>query len=220
MPAGFIDLPFRKQHPYLGVVLSYEKFEKLSLQARIKQKAGQISADSFLYSGPSTFHPSSDCSYGIPASFSTIRYGLASTGLPVGSDQLRQLVAKQVRLVLKSPSWITHEPTAELCRRYDFEDPVAQLAKVLASRRAKPSLDVGAFDTPERLRWHNLLPSFFVTLPATPDVPGSQEDPKVQPQTRLREVTGHQPYCPPHALHQVPQACSCQQGHNGRHHYR
>ena len=119
MPAGFIDLPFRKQHPYLGVVLSYEKFEKLSLQARIKQKAGQISADSFLYSGPSTFHPSSDCSYGIPASFSTIRYGLASTGLPArGSDQLRQLVAKQVRLVLKSPSWITHEPTAELCRRY------------------------------------------------------------------------------------------------------
>ena len=56
--------------------------------------------------------------------FTAIRYGLPSVGLPPdGPDKLRQATAKQIRLVLKSPSWISHESNADLYHRYQIEDP-------------------------------------------------------------------------------------------------
>ena len=186
---GSVDLPFRKQHPLFGVVLGYDNFEKLSLQARIKQGWANFSRF-FSVLRSKYIQPNQRLQLWHSCVFSTIRYGLTSTGLPArGPELLRQVIAKQVRLVLKSPSWITHEPTTELYRRHDFEDPIAQLAKALTSRRAKPSLSVAAFDTPERLRWHNLV-SLFVTLPATQDAFGPHEDSAARPQVQLREVTG------------------------------
>ncbi|CAE6950667.1 unnamed protein product [Symbiodinium sp. CCMP2592] len=160
---GPLDLPFRKQHPYLGIVLSYDCFEKLSLQIRIKQSWANFSR---LFSLLRSKHilPIQRLQLWTACVFSTLRYGLTSTGLPPrGPDLIRQVVAKQVRLVLKSPSWITHETTADLYTRLRFQDPIVQLSNQLQSRQTRPSLSVEAFDTPERLRWRAALPASFVS---------------------------------------------------------
>ena len=130
-------------------------------------------------------------------------YALWSYQFGPGADRLRQVVAKQVRLVLKSPSWITHESTSELFMRYDFEDPIAQLAKALEARRAKASLSVEAFDTPERQQWHSLLPSFFALPLETPDNAALHPSSSLPPRVCLQEVTG--------VLSQTFQCPSCPQ---------
>ncbi|CAE7434886.1 Dcun1d2, partial [Symbiodinium sp. CCMP2456] len=145
--------------------------------------------------------------------FSAIRYGLTSTGLPPrGPDMIRQAVAKQIRLVLKSPSWITHETTTTLFQRFDLQDPISQLAQILDNRRARPLLDISAFDTPARRDWHNLLPSFFedaqslATAPATTPVTRERascvepDAPASAPTARLVEVTSvvSRPFSCPH----------------------
>ena len=186
---GNIDLPFRKQHPYLGIVLSYDKFEQLSLQARIKQGWANFSR-LFSILRSKYILPKQRLQLWVSCVFSTLRYGLTSSGLPSrGADRLRQVVAKQVRLVLRSPSWITHESTSELFSRYNFEDPIAQLARALEARRAKASLSVEAFDTPERQQWHNLLPSFFASSVESPNDADLQPSLARPSSPRLQEVT-------------------------------
>ena len=113
------------------------------------------------------------------------------------------MVAKQVRLVLKSPSWITHESTSELFQRYNFEDPIAQLARALEVRRAKPSLSVVAFDTPERQQWHSLLPSFFALPLDIQDNAALHPSSSLSSRACLQEVTG--------VLSQTFQCPSCPQ---------
>ena len=119
-------------------------------------------------------------------------------------------MAKQVRLVLKSPSWITHESTSELFQRYNFEDPIAQLARALEARRAKTSVSVVAFDTPERQQWHSLLPSFFA-LP-----PGTQDNAALRPSSSLPSracrklpVSSHRPSSVRRALRPLPRSLPC-----------
>ena len=151
-------------------------------------RAGLTLVVCFRFSGPSISHRNRDFNSG-SCIFSTLRYGLTSTGLPPrGAD--RQVVAKQVRLVLKSPSWITHESTSELFQRYHFEDPIAQLARALEVRRANPSPSVVAFDTPERQQWHSLLPSFFATPSDTQEHATLHPSTSLPSQVRLQEVTG------------------------------
>ncbi|CAE7539323.1 unnamed protein product [Symbiodinium sp. CCMP2592] len=171
---GPLDLPFRKQHPYLGIVLSYDCFEKLSLQTRIKQSWANFSR---LFSLLRSKHilPTQRLQLWTACVFSTLRYGLTSTGLPPrGPDLIRQVVAKQVRLVLKSPSWITHETTADLYARFRFQDPIVQLSKQLQSRQSRPSLSIEAFDTPERLHWRAALPASFVSATSAPSTSTTQ----------------------------------------------
>ena len=215
---GNIDLPFRKQHPYLGIVLSYDKFEQLSLQARIKQGWANFSR-LFSILRSKYILPKQRLQLWVSCVFSTLRYGLTSSGLPSrGADRLRQVVAKQVRLVLRSPSWITHESTSELFSRYNFEDPIAQLARALEARRAKASLSVEAFDTPERQQWHNLLPSFFASSVESPNDADLQPSLARPSSPRLQEVTDvlsrtfqcpscpqtFATICPTYPLYQIP----------------
>ena len=179
---GTIDLPFRKQHPYLGIVLSYDKFEQLSLQARIKQGWANFSR---LFSILRSKYILPKQRLQLWVSWCFLHTALWSHQL----GRLRQVVAKQVRLVLKSPSWITHESTSELFSRYNFEDPIAQLARALEARRAKASLSVEAFDTPERQQWHNLLPSFFASSVESPNDADLQPSLARPSSPRLQEVT-------------------------------
>ena len=76
---GAVDLPFRKQHPYLGVVLSYDKFEQLSLQARIKQGWANFSR-LFSVLRSKCILPKQRLQLWVSCVFST-RYGLTSSGL-------------------------------------------------------------------------------------------------------------------------------------------
>ncbi|CAE6966199.1 Pol [Symbiodinium sp. CCMP2592] len=187
--AGPLDLPFRKQHPYLGIVLSYDCFEKLSLQARIKQSWANFSR---LFSLLRSKHivPQQRLQLWTACVFSTLRYGLTSTGLPPrGPDIIRQVVAKQIRLVLKSPSWITHEKTAALYARFHFLDPVDQMAAQMQSRHSRPSLSIEAFDTPERQRWRSALPASFAPDPRTDRLSHTQS-PEEMSRCGLVDVSG------------------------------
>ncbi|OLP88826.1 hypothetical protein AK812_SmicGene29782 [Symbiodinium microadriaticum] len=118
---GFLDLPFRHSHTYLGIKLSYGPFERLTLQLRLKQGWSNFSR-LFTLLRSNHIKPQQRLQLWQACVFTAIRYGLTSVGLPPdGPDKLRQAVAKQLRLVLKSPSWISHESNADLYHRYQIE---------------------------------------------------------------------------------------------------
>ena len=135
---GFLDLPFRSSHTYLGIKLSYGPFERLTLQMRLKQGWSNFSR-LFTLLRSKHIQPLQRLQLWQACVFTAIRYGLPSVGLsPDGLDKLRQAVAKQVRLVLKSPSWISHESNDALYRRYQIEDPFHALC--LSSIKKNPGI--------------------------------------------------------------------------------
>ena len=73
---GAVDLPFRKQHPYLGVVLSYDKFEQL-LSRPESSRAGLTLVVSFRFLGLSVSCRSSDFNSG------SLVFSLRAMVLPV-----------------------------------------------------------------------------------------------------------------------------------------
>ena len=113
--------------------------------------------------------------------FSAIRYGLTSVGLPAGGqDELRQVVAKQLGLVLKSPSWITHETTTAFYQRYHIEDPFLALCRLFETKQARDRSSLSAFDSDHLRQWRTLLCAHF-----------QQSDPSQAPTSavQLQEIT-------------------------------
>ena len=114
--------------------------------------------------------------------FSAIRYGLTSVGLPAGGqDKLRQVVAKQLRLVLKSPSWITHETTAALYLRYHIEDPFLALCRLFETNEARDRSSFSAFESDSLTQWRTMLSAHFQQSPDPSQAPTSA--------VQLREIT-------------------------------
>ncbi|CAE7419959.1 unnamed protein product [Symbiodinium sp. KB8] len=124
---GTIRLPVVTQHPYLGAILSYQSMEALTLKERVRQ-----SWSSFhrilpaLRSNSVALH--SRISVWQSCVFSTLMHGLDSVGLaPGGSTLLYKHVVRQLRLVCKAPSYITHEEPAALLTRLRVQDPTDTL---------------------------------------------------------------------------------------------
>ena len=106
--------------------------------------------------------------------FTAIRYGLPSVGLPPdGPDKLRQATAKQIRLVLKSPSWISHESNADLYHRYQIEDPFHALCRLFQHKQSRDRSSLSAFDTDNLVQWRNLPSAHFQREELPPSVASS-----------------------------------------------
>ena len=115
------------QHPYLGAILSYQSMEALTLKERVSQ-----SWSSFhrilpaLRSNSVALH--SCISVWQSCVFSTLMHGLDSVGLaPGGSTLLHKHVVRQLRIVCKAPSYITHEEPTALLTRLRIQDPTDTL---------------------------------------------------------------------------------------------
>ncbi|CAE7903235.1 unnamed protein product [Symbiodinium microadriaticum] len=159
--SGFLDLPFRHSHTYLGIKLSYGSFERLTLQLRLKQGWSNFSR-LFTLLRSKYIKPQQRLQLWQACVFTAIRYGLPSVGLPPdGPDKLRQAVAKQIRLVLKSPSWISHESNADLYHRYQIEDPFHALCRLFQSKQSRDRSSLSAFDTDNLVQWRNMLSAHF-----------------------------------------------------------
>ena len=170
---GFLDLPFRHSHTYLGIKLSYGPFERLTLQLRLKQGWSNFSRLFTLLR--------SNLQLWQACVFTAIRYGLTSVGLPPdGPDKLRQAVAKQLRLVLKSPSWISHESNADLYHRYQIEDPFHALCRLFRTKQSRDRSSLSAFETDNLVQWRSVLNAHFQRAEPPPSAVSS---------ARPREVT-------------------------------
>ena len=160
-----VRVPIKPQHVYLGAVISYHNFEKLTLQYRMKQmwttfhrlfqvlRANVVPVSKRLQLWRST------C-------FATLTYGLTSCGLPAdGPSKLASVIARQVRLVTKSPSFITHEDNAALWLRLGLEDPILSLRRLLERRlQATHDNGVASLQSDRVHQWYALLPVSFSGL--------------------------------------------------------
>ena len=146
---GTLRIPVRQSHKYLGVQIGYGKFERSTLTARLK-----LSWVAFSRLHVFLKHP------GLPVSrrialwrtyiWTILQYGLTSVGLDEWAvAKLRSQVAKQIRLVARSPGHISHETTQQLYARLGLQDPLIMLGtacrkRILASTQAlghlQPSL--------------------------------------------------------------------------------
>ena len=126
--------------------------------------------------------------------FTAIRYGLTSVGLPPnGPDKLRQAVAKQLRLVLKSPSWISHESNADLYLRYHIEDPFSALCRLFQTKQSRDRSSLSAFETDNLVQWRRVLSAQF-QLAETP--PSAASSARPQEVTEVVSQCHLCPHCP------------------------
>ena len=98
--------------------------------------------------------------------------------LCTGPALLRKHVSKQVRLIAKSPSHITHVTSQDLLRKHEIEDPVIDLSRRIRSRIDKTRTGPVAKLQPARVhkRWSFLLHQSTLT-------PAPHEHPTLCPET-------------------------------------
>ena len=192
---GFLDLPFRHSHTYLGIKLSYGPFERLTLQLRLKQGWSNFSR-LFTLLRSKHVKPQQRLQLWQACVFTAIRYGLTSVGLPPdGPDKLRQAIAKQLRLVLKSPSWISHESNADLYHRYQIEDPFYALCRLFQTKQSRDRSSLSAFETDNLVQWRSVLSAHFQQAEPPPSAVSS---------ARPREVVVSQCHLCPHCSQTFP----------------
>ena len=132
--AGPANLPIKNAHTYLGVRISYQNFERLTMQYRLQQSW-------------QAFHRLSSflCSKKIPllqrlrlwtaCVQSVARYGLDSVGLDeVSASKYRSHTTRQLRRIAHSLGHLTHESNSALHARLAVPDPVATLCDAISAR--------------------------------------------------------------------------------------
>ena len=132
--AGPVNLPIKTSHTYLGIKISYQNFERLTMQHRLQQSW-------------QAFHRLSSflCSKKIPLAQrlrlwtacvqSIARYGLDSVGLDeVSASKYRSHTTRQLRRIAHSLGHLTHESNSALHARLAVPDPVAKLRDAICSR--------------------------------------------------------------------------------------
>ncbi|CAE7514429.1 unnamed protein product, partial [Symbiodinium microadriaticum] len=107
-----------------GTVLSYGQFEALTLKERMRQSWSAFNRllPALRTSGVSLRHRVRTWRTCV---HSVLVHGLDSFGLaPGGSTKLHKHVVRQLRILSKSPSFITREPAQDLLERLQVEDPL------------------------------------------------------------------------------------------------
>ena len=128
-PMAVLQLPIRKSHLYLGVKIGYGLFERSSVQHRLVQ-----SWVAFHRLHKLLTHQSVPLMRRVQLWQSCVRtvaaYGLAAVGLDAKSAQsLRSQVLRQLHMVARSLSHVTHESNTALLSRLSVQDPVQQLGQ-------------------------------------------------------------------------------------------
>ena len=125
---GHTLLPVVPNHSYLGIKISYFQFEDQTLKHRL-----QIGRTAFVRLRPwlvqrHTFPLKLRIGLWVSCIRSACLHGLQATGLtPAGALRLHRHFASDIRRIAKSPSYVTHETTADLFCRLNLPLPLIHL---------------------------------------------------------------------------------------------
>ena len=135
--SGEIRLPIVRQHTYLGVQLSYERFEHQTLLDRIKHcwTAFNRLLPAFRSKGLTN---AQKLRIWKACPFASLLHGLDCAQLD-NADQarLRKHVVRQLRILDKAPSFITRESAGDLLHRLAIPEPLQTLQNRTLDRVTK-----------------------------------------------------------------------------------
>ena len=192
---GQVSLPITHQHTYLGVQIGYNRVEDATLRFRIKQS--WIVFNRLL--------PSLRCA-GLPrdlkvsvwkaCAYASLVYGLDCITLsPSGAAKLRKVVARQLRLALKAPVFITRENTETFLNRWSIPNPILDVAQRTQTRLQKCQHNDMHVLQPIRTqqRWRHLLAASQSTCDLYSFQQIARSLPAAEVQARLVEVSATLP---------------------------
>ena len=163
-----VRIPIKTSHPYLGVHISYQNFELITMKHRLSQswvafhrlhvflKHRQIPLARRVQLWQS-------CVWTI------IQRGLTSVGVDNHSAAaLLAQVGRQLRMVSRSPAHRSHESTAAVFQRLGLPHPLQQLRTSAQKRVALCRQAVGHLQPPRVHQWWNIVLSGFSQDTTTP----------------------------------------------------
>ena len=134
---GRVELPLVDQHTYLGVKISYGQSEAATVRYRVQQSWKVFNR--LMPSLRSASLPR-DLKLAVwrACAYACLMYGLDCIILPPQSAQkLQQVVVRQLRIMLKSPVFITREPAELFLRRIGIHSPAVDVANRIRARVSK-----------------------------------------------------------------------------------
>ena len=151
--SGQIRLPIKKEHSYLGIVIGYGAYERATVDHRIQQSWQAFKRiQRFLLSKSLSLN--TRLRLWKVCVGSVLHYGL-TTICPdsVSTNRLRTHTTRQLRLIARSPSHVTHETNLDLYRRLNIADVMHVLRERAKMRLAKAHELVGTLQ-PQRVHEH------------------------------------------------------------------
>ena len=156
---GPVQLPIKNSHSSLGIKISYQHYERLTMQYRLQQSWQAFHRlSSFLCSKQLSLQQRlrlwRTCVQSIA------RYGLDAVGLDeVSASTYRAHTARQLRRIAGSPAHLTHESNQELHARLQVPGPVASLCDQVGVRVRKARHQLSHLHPPIVAQWLTLFVS-------------------------------------------------------------
>ena len=160
-PLGTLHLPIRHSHTYLGMKIGYTTFERASMQLRVSQSWTAFHRlHPFLKNNTIPLHKRLQLwQSGV---WSVISYGLTAVGVDqVSARLLNQAVAKQLRMVARSPAHVQHETTMALLARLHMESPMQLLDRLGLGRSQHGRPQVRHLQPPHVQQWWSFVQASF-----------------------------------------------------------
>ena len=121
-------LPIKTTHKYLGIVLSYQAYEKATVLHRLAQSKAAFHRLRPVLTSKSTLNQQERLRVWQVCVLSCLRYGLDSIPLRQGLLKLIQVqCARQIRAITRSPVHLSRESTARLYARLHLPTELAHL---------------------------------------------------------------------------------------------
>ena len=153
-----IDVRIVTKHVYLGVVISYRKFEMDTIKHRLDIAKGQFARLKPVLKCQAVplklrLHLWKAC---LPA---TLLHGIVATGFPeAGAKLIVTLMVQQIRQIAKSHSMWTHETNSEIMHRLGIIHPAQALERALRCQQRADTTLGDALHPPEaQLQWRHML---------------------------------------------------------------
>ena len=153
-----IDVRIVTKHVYLGVVISYRKFDMDTIKHRLDIARGQFARLKPVLKCQAVplklrLHLWKAC---LPA---TLLHGIVATGFPeAGAKLIVTLMVQQIRQIAKSHSMWTHEMNSDIMHRLGIIHPAQALERALRCQQRADTTLGGALHPPEaQLQWRHML---------------------------------------------------------------
>ena len=153
-----LDLKIVASHVYLGIKISFRKFEMATAQHRMQLARGVFSRLKTILRCQAVpqylrLRLSQSC---VPP---CLLHGLDCAGITeVIAGKIRSLVTQQLRQIVRSYSMFTHEANEDLLIRLNVEDPIDRIHKAFTKRCSKSPTDFECLQVWEsHTQWLNVL---------------------------------------------------------------
>ena len=157
-----VDVRIVTKHVYLGVVISFRKFEMDTIKHRLDIAKGQFARLKPILRCQAVplklrLHLWRAC---LPA---TLLHGIVATGYPeVGAKLVTTLMVQQIRHIAKSHSMWTHETNRDIMHRLGIVHPAQALERALrCQQRADCNLGDALHPPEVQLQWRHMLRAQF-----------------------------------------------------------